>query len=106
MGKTEVAEELNDETFDDLNVYLEKDVVYEEELLFVDKKQNEFPILNDDKSDFYSRLLDEVQQKAMNDCDYYEADGKAMHNPKDLVMDYIGISATQQPTKEIEKEQV
>jgi len=98
--KTEIVEELNDEPFDDLNVDLEKDVVYEEELLFVDKKQNDFPTLNDDKSDFYSRLLDEVQQKAMNDCDYYDADSKGMHNPKDLVMDYIGVSATKQEENE------
>eukprot|EP00483_Globobulimina_turgida_P012256 UN12278 len=45
------------------------------------------------ESDFYSRLLDEVQAKAMyehGDHDYFD-DGDT-HNPKDLVMDYIGFN--------------
>merc|ERR1712228_699597 len=67
--------------------------------------------LKDDKSDFYSRLLDEVKQKSMNDHndhDYYD-DNEREHNPKDLVMDYIGLDmpkeTKQNETNNKEKEE-
>merc|ERR1712228_1093326 len=64
--------------------------------------------LKDDKSDFYSRLLDEVKQKAMddhNDHDYYD-DNEREHNPKDLVMDYIGLDMPNETNNKEKEEQI
>eukprot|EP01084_Bolivina_argentea_P102006 182817_1 len=53
---------------------------------------------NDHESDFYSRLLDEVQQKAVFEHDDAHA------NPKDLVMDYIGFDSYKEQTNDDEKQ--